>query len=124
MKVLGIDWTTRTPFWPQGNSNAESFMKLLGKLIHTSYVEGKNWNHELHKFLLQYRTTLHATTKVTLCELLFNRKVKGQLPQLTKTRVIDKHKFAKENINARKQVTRITRTKGEQLKKQKFTKEI
>ena len=34
---------------------------------------------------------------------VFNRKVKCQLPQLIKTRVINKHKFAKENIDARKQ---------------------
>ena len=92
-------------------------MKPLGKLIQILYVEGKNWKHELNTILLQQRTTLHATTKVPPCELLFNRKSKGELPQLTRTRVINKHKFAKENINVRNKVTRSTRTKGEQLKK-------
>ena len=103
MQILGINWTTSTSLWPQGNSNVESFMKPLGKLIQTSYVEGKNWKRELNKFLLQYRTAPHTTMKVPPCELLFNRQVKGQLPQLIDTRVINNHKFAKENIDTRKQ---------------------
>ena len=40
MQVLGTEWQTSTPFWPQGNSNAESFMKLLGKLMKTAQIEG------------------------------------------------------------------------------------
>ena len=101
MKALRIDWTTSTQLWPQGYSNVESFMKTLKKLIKTSYAEGKNWKHELNKFLLAYRTTSHTTPNVPPCELLFNRKVKGQLPQLKRSRVV-KHKFARENIEASK----------------------
>jgi hypothetical protein len=39
---LGIEWKTSTPLWPQGNGNAESVMKPLGKVIKTSMLEGKN----------------------------------------------------------------------------------
>jgi len=77
-------------------------MKKLKNLIQTSHVEGKNWKHELNKFLLAYRTIPHTTTKVPPCELLSNRKVKSLLPQLKRSLVANKHKFARENIEARK----------------------
>ena len=80
MAALGIEWKTSTPLWPQGNGNAESVMKPLGKVIKTSMLEGKNWRQELRRFLLNYRSTPHATTKIPPCELLFNRKVQGSLP--------------------------------------------
>jgi hypothetical protein len=70
--------------WPQGNGNAESVMKPLGKVIKTSMLVGKNWRQELQRFLLNYRSTPHATTKIPPCELLFNRKVQGSLPELSK----------------------------------------
>ena len=55
------------------------------------------WRQELHRFLLQYRTTPHSTTKVAPCELLFNRSVRGKFPSLEKKRVLNKHREACEN---------------------------
>ena len=48
----------------------------------TSLLEGKNWRHKLQRFLLNYRSTPHKATGVAPCELLFNRQIQGQLPQL------------------------------------------
>ena len=36
-----------TPLWPQGNAEAENFMKPLKKCIQTAYVEKKDWQTEL-----------------------------------------------------------------------------
>ena len=47
MNILGIEWDPSTPLWPQGNAQAESFMKPLGKLITTTTVENKFWKQEL-----------------------------------------------------------------------------
>ena len=102
MNILGIEWNPSTPLWPQGNAQAESFMKPLGKLITTTTVENKFWKQELQRFLLMYRTTPHSTTKIPPCELLFNRTVKGLLPQLPCKKVLNKHKLAKTNIENRK----------------------
>ena len=77
-------------------------MKPIGKVIKTATLEGKNWRQELQGFLLNYWSTPHATTKVPPCELLFNRKIQGALPELTSKKVINKHKEAKENIDKRK----------------------
>ncbi len=59
--------------------------------------EGKALKQELHRFLLQYRTTPHSTTKVAPCELLFNRYVKGQFPSFTKNCVLNKQREARDN---------------------------
>ena len=66
MNILGIEWNPSTPLWLQGNVQAESFMKPLGKLITTTTVENKFWKQELQRFLLMYRTTPHSTTKYHL----------------------------------------------------------
>ncbi len=69
----------------------------LGKALKTATIEGKVWQQELNRFLLQYRTTPHNTTKVSLAELLFNRTVQGVLPSLQKRNVIDRHREARAN---------------------------
>ena len=77
-------------------------MKPIGKVIKTATLEGKNWRQELQRCLLNYRSTPRATTKVPPCELLFNRKIQGTLPELTTKKFINKHKEAKENIDKTK----------------------
>ena len=101
-KALGMEWKPSTPLWPQGNLNVESLMKPIGKVLQTAQLEGRNWKQELQRFLLTYRTTPHVTTKVPPCELLFNRTIRGQLPELLAKKVLNKHKQAKENIEKKK----------------------
>ena len=110
MEALGIEWRTSTPLWPQANGNAESIMKPIGKVIKTTTLEVKDWRQELQRFLLNYRSTPHATTKVPPCELMFNRKIQGTLPELTTKKAINKHKEAKENIDKRKNTNKSTMT--------------
>ena len=86
-----------TPRWPQANGEVEKFNQPLEKTIQAAVVEGKVWKQELQRFLLQYRTTPHCTTKVAPCELLFNRQVRGKLPILKRKSIVNKHKIAREN---------------------------
>ena len=102
LKALGINQDPSTPKWPQGNAEVERFNQPLGRALTTAKLEGKVWQQELNRFLLQYRTTPHATTKVPPAELLFNRVVNGKLPTLEKKNVVDRHKEAKENEQSRK----------------------
>ena len=101
-KALGTEWKPSAPLWPQGNSSVENLMKPIGKVLQIAQLEGKNWKQELQRFLLTYRTTPHVTTKVHPCELLFNRTIRGQLPELPAKKVLNKHKQAKENIEKNK----------------------
>ena len=102
MKAFGINKDPSTPKWPQGNAEVERFNQPLGRTLTTAKREGKVWQQELNRFLLQYRTTLHATTKVPPAELLFNRVVNGKPPTLTKKPIVDRHREAKENEQSRK----------------------
>ena len=83
--------------WPQGNAEVERFNQPLNRALTTATLEGKVWQQELNRFLLQYRTTPHATTKVPPAELLFNRVINGKLPSLQKKRIIDRHREAVEH---------------------------
>lgn len=90
---------------PQANGEAESFMKPLVKAGKAAKMEGKNWKDELHGFLLSYRTTPQSTTGVAPSQLLFNREVRTNIPNLAKEGDIDYkvlHEQAKINT-AKKQ---------------------
>lgn len=78
-------------------------MKPIGKILKTAEIEGKKWRQELQRFLLQYRSTPHQTTGVAPCELLFNRPIRGYLPELTKRKVVNKHAVAKNHLEKKKQ---------------------
>eukprot|EP00795_Rhopilema_esculentum_P005121 gene5121-biopygen179 len=97
LHILGIKHDRSTPKWPQANGEVERFNQPLGKVIQAAIVEGKPWKQELQRFLLQYRTTPHSTTKVPPCELLFNRQIRGKFPILKRKSIINKHKIAREN---------------------------
>ena len=80
MKEIGSRHQLSTPYWPQGNAEVERFMKTLGKLLIITNVENRGFETMLSKFLFQYRTTPHSTTKVSPAELLYNRKLAGKIP--------------------------------------------
>ncbi len=98
MLAMGIQHTTSSPLWPQGNAEVEAFMKPLGKAIRTANVEGRPWGQELFKFLLTYRSTPHSTTKIPPAQLLYNQEIRGKLPSLPRnSKVIDRHNEARLN---------------------------
>ena len=103
LKALGIQAKFSTPYWPQGNATVERFMQPLGKALKTAKVEGRPWRQELNRFLLQYRTTPHCTTGVPPSELLFNRTVKGKIPVITKKKITNRHKEARDNEKTRRE---------------------
>lgn len=85
-EVKGFHHRKITPCWPQANSEAERFMRTMGKAIRTAHADGKNWRRELNQFLLNYRATPHSTTGISPAELLFNRAIKTKLPEFHSAR--------------------------------------
>ena len=63
----------------------------------------KVWQQELHRILLQYRSTPQSTTQVPHAELLFNRTVLGKLPIRHPRKVINKHKQAQTKDKERRE---------------------
>ena len=84
----------------------------------TSVLENKNWRQELQEFLFNYRSTPHKTTGVAPCELLFNRQIREQLPQLQTKKLVNKHLEAKRNIERRKEENKVY---YDQTKKAKYS---
>ena len=81
MKQNGIKHHRPTLLWPQRQCRGQSFMKPLMNAVCIAHVEGRNWQHELHKFLLNYRSKPH-TTSIAPPELLYGRVTRGRLPHL------------------------------------------
>ena len=107
MRQLGIEYHSSTPLWPQGNAEVESFNKPLEKAIRTAHIEERPWQQELSKFLLNYRSTPHSTTKVPPAEMLFNRQIRGKLPVLpTRMKVVDRHQEAGSNQEVKRKKSR------------------
>ena len=96
MQDLGIKHKPSSPLWPQGNGEAENFMKPLVKAVRSAYHENKDWKREIFKFLLNYRATPHTTTGKSPAELLYNRTIRTKLPQITAESGSTLHQDVKE----------------------------
>lgn len=81
-KYIGFVHRKITPLWPRANAQAESFNKPIMKSIRTARLEGKNWHQEMYKFLRQYRSTPHPSTKFPPFQLLFGRTPTTKLPEI------------------------------------------
>ena len=68
-----------------------------GESDKTAVLEGRVWQQEINRFLLQYRTTPHNVSKVAPCELLFNHQVHGKLTSIERKIVVDRHPEAGVN---------------------------
>lgn len=79
---LGFHHRKITPYWPQANGAAESFMKNIGKVIRCASVTGLPWRNELTKFLANFRATPHLSTGSSPSELIFNNSNTSKLPSI------------------------------------------
>ena len=71
---IGFQTQKVTPLWPSGplaNSQAEPFMKCLGKIVRTAHIENRDWQKALDRFLLAYRATPHPSTGVAPAHLMY-----------------------------------------------------
>ncbi|PIK50919.1 hypothetical protein BSL78_12219 [Apostichopus japonicus] len=86
LETCGISHRTTTPLWPQANGEVERQNRSLLKALKIAQVEKKDWRSELNHFLMAYRSTPHSTTGVSPAELMFNRKIRTKLPELSGVR--------------------------------------
>ncbi|XP_068704750.1 uncharacterized protein [Montipora foliosa] len=71
-----------TPKWPQANGEVERQNASLTKRIRIAQAEGVNGKKELRRYVTKYRSIDHTTTGKGSAKLLFNRKMRGKLPEL------------------------------------------
>ncbi len=102
----GIKHQRITPQWPEGNGQAEGFMKNLGKVARTAQNSGKDWKREVYVFLGSYRATPHPSTGKSPRELMADNVPRDKLPQLSppvpevREEVDMRHQAAKEKQKA------------------------
>jgi len=79
----GIAHHKVTPKWPQANGEVERQNQSLEKRMKIAQVEGTGWKSAMVSYMAAYRATPHATTGKSPAELLFGRKIRTKLPELT-----------------------------------------
>ena len=88
MKVFfqqcGIGHRKVVPYSPQSNGLIERFHRTIKKMIQTVNSEGRMWQDNLNSFLMDYRSTVHASTNKTPAMLLFGREIKTDIPAIYK----------------------------------------
>ena len=72
---MGIHHRRITPFWLRANAEKERFMRTVKKVIREK---------QIHKLLLDYRSTPHTTTGIASATILFGRSIGTRLPAITK----------------------------------------
>ena len=87
MVQQGIRHHKVTAKWPQANGEVERQNSSLLKRLQIAHAEKKNWKTELNIYLAAYRALPHPTTGVSPAELLFGRKIRTKLPELSDVRV-------------------------------------
>ena len=77
-ELLGIKKTRTSPYHPQSDGRVERFNRTLLNMLSIAVEDDElSWDLRLPTILLAYRTSIHETTGVTPCELMF-----GQEPRI------------------------------------------
>ena len=76
-----------TAKWPQANGEVERQNSSLLKRLQIAHAEKRDWKKELNVYLAAYRSLTHSTNGVIPAELLFGRKIRTKLPELSDVHV-------------------------------------
>ena len=97
MEEKGIKHSRITSSMATVEFRSRELHEAVTKAIRAAYAEGRDWRKDLYQFLLNYRATPHSTTGFAPAELLFNRKIKTKLPQVSTKRNSDIDRTVQKN---------------------------
>ncbi|XP_062389467.1 uncharacterized protein K02A2.6 [Sardina pilchardus] len=104
MEENGIQHIRTAPYHPATNGLAERFVQTLKQALKSS-PNTQSLNRRLSAFLLSYRNTPHATTKVSPASALLNRQLRTRLDLL-------RPKQANEIVHHKQSVQAKSRSKA------------
>jgi len=75
-KLIGIDKTRTTVMRPQSDGMAERYMRTILNML-ASYVSShqRDWDQFIPLLMMAYRSSIHESTGVTPCQMMFGRNV-------------------------------------------------
>ena len=75
-KILDIDKTRTTVMRPQSDGMAERYMRTLVNMLASFVsVHQKDWDHYVPLLMMAYRSSVHETTGISPCQMMFGREV-------------------------------------------------
>lgn len=89
LESVNVEHRNTTPLWPQANGEVERQNRSLMKRIRIAHAENKDWKEEIQNYLMMYRSTPQSTTGVSPAEMLFKRKMRTKLPEMTEFGEVD-----------------------------------
>ena len=104
MRRNGVKHIRTIPYHPASNGLAEHFIQSFKQALRGSQNDGRSLNNRLSTFLLTYRSVPHATTRVPLCTLLLQRKLRTRFDLLKpncEERVLEKQAQQKQQHDRR-----------------------
>ncbi|KAJ1136977.1 hypothetical protein NDU88_003390 [Pleurodeles waltl] len=112
-----------TPCWPEGNGEAERFMRTLNKVLRIAVAKAHNVDCALYAFLRYYRLTPQTTTKISPSALCMNRQVEDTIPQCEVSTApqdqaserLCQHKAANDRVSRRRRARSVPLQVGDHL---------
>ena len=111
LQANGVQHITSAPYHPATNGLAERFVQTMKHALKTSQGQG-TLHQRLHKFLLNYRNSPHATTKTSPANLMFKRDLRTTFDLLKPSAVKD---------TVRKQQEKQIMYRGQRVKERVFS---
>ncbi|XP_055623407.1 uncharacterized protein K02A2.6-like [Toxorhynchites rutilus septentrionalis] len=78
-----------TPYWPQQNGEVERQNRSILKRLTISQATNVDWEVELNKYLLMYRSTPHSTTGKIPSEMLLGYNIRDKVPSIHQPKEVD-----------------------------------
>ncbi|XP_035901959.1 uncharacterized protein K02A2.6 isoform X2 [Anopheles stephensi] len=97
-----INLISTTPYWPQQNGEVERQNRSLLKRLMISQSMNTDWEEELNKYLLMYRSSPHSTTKRTPSEMLLSYNIRDRLPSIYEPKIADEEISDRDKISKEK----------------------
>lgn len=81
--MYGIELRHTTPYWPQSNGEVERQNRSILKTLRIAELNGTDWKKDLQEANYVYSLLRHPATGRSPAELVFGRKFRDWIPQLS-----------------------------------------